>query len=250
MQKPSQLSQMTRAFSLMICTGWTAVQAGPTAITPEVLATGVQSWVAKQQGLGPQEVSMVPLDARVKARTCEGELRYEYPFPSAETVKVMCKAPAWHLFVRVNLPTSNARPGQTAPVQASAPQAVRKVWVVSQHVSAGSAIQANQISREDRDSAVIGPQALDPQADISYSEAIRDLPPGTIVKQYDIRPQVLVKRGQLVQIVIGQSQGFQIVARVEAMQDGRYGEQIKVKNPESGRILTGVVKGPAMVAGS
>ena len=106
------------------------------------------------------------------------------------------------------------------------------------------------LSREDRDSAVIGPQALDPQADISYSEAIRDLPPGTIVKQYDIRPQVLVKRGQLVQIVIGQSQGFQIVARVEAMQDGRYGEQIKVKNPESGRILTGVVKGPAMVAGS
>jgi flagellar basal body P-ring formation protein FlgA len=37
---------------------------------------------------------------------------------------------------------------------------------------------------------------------------------------------------------------------VEAMQDGRFGEQIKLKNPESGRILSGVVKGPGTVTGS
>jgi len=33
------------------------------------------------------------------------------------------------------------------------------------------------------------------------------------------------------------------------LQDGRMGEQIKLKNPESGRILTGVVKGPNAVDG-
>jgi flagella basal body P-ring formation protein FlgA len=54
----------------------------------------------------------------------------------------------------------------------------------------------------------------------------------------------------MVQILIGQGQGFQIAARVEALQDGRFGEQIKLKNPESGRILSGVVRGPGAVTGS
>jgi flagella basal body P-ring formation protein FlgA len=50
-------------------------------------------------------------------------------------------------------------------------------------------------------------------------------------------------------ISIGQAQGFQISARVEALQDGRYGEQIKLKNRDSGRMLTGLVKGPNQVQG-
>lgn len=92
--------------------------------------------------------------------------------------------------------------------------------------------------------------ALDPATDLTYMEAVRDLPPGTVLRQYDLRPTTLVKRGQMVQILIGQGQGFQIAARVEAMQDGRFGEQIKLKNPESGRILSGVVRGPGAVVGS
>lgn len=242
---------MTWMIALSVLSGGGAHAVTSQVITPEVLASGVQSWVAKQQGLGANDVTMVPLDARVKPRTCAADLTFEYPFPSAETVKVTCKSPAWHVFVRVNLPVPNARPGSAVSVQqASVPQGMRKVWVVSHHVTAGSVIQPNQITRAERDSAAIGPQALDPEADMIYAEAIRDLAPGSIIRQYDVRPQTLVKRGQMVQIVIGQSQGFQIVARVEAMQDGRYGEQIKVKNPESGRVLTGVVKAPGMVSGS
>lgn len=251
MQKPSQLIVNT---VFLLIGGWGPAHASGLnpASQSQPLALGVQNWVAKQQGLAVQDVQMTPLDARVKPRTCDEELRYEYPFPSAETVKVSCKSPAWQLFVRVTLPVPNARPGlaQSSVAAVSAPSTARKVWVVSHHLSAGSPIQTSQVTRAERDAGLVGAQALDPNADIRYAEAIRDLPPGTILKQYDIRPQLLIKRGQLVQMVIGQSQGFQITARVEAMQDGRFGEQIKLKNAESGRILTGVVTGPGMVSGS
>ena len=80
-------------------------------------------------------------------------------------------------------------------------------------------------------------------------ELLRDVRPGAPLSSQDLRPMVLVKRGQMVLMSIGQAQGFQISARVEAQQDGRYGEQIKLKNSESGRILTGMVKGPNLVQG-
>ena len=60
---------------------------------------------------------------------------------------------------------------------------------------------------------------------------------------------VLVKRGQTVLMSVGQAQGFQITARVEALQDGRMGEKVQLKNSESGKILSGVVKGPNSVQG-
>jgi flagella basal body P-ring formation protein FlgA len=59
----------------------------------------------------------------------------------------------------------------------------------------------------------------------------------------------LVKKGQMVLLSVGQAQGFQISARVEAMQDGRFGEQIKLKNRDSGRELSGRVQGPNQVVG-
>lgn len=221
------------------------------------LQAGVISWVAQQQGLKESEISMAPLDHRLRLRPCDSPLTHEFPFPSAETVKVVCKKPSWHVFVRMTLPTPNAKvrtaldvanqPAAAAPV--STPP-VRPVWVVQQHLSAGSSVQSNQLSLVERPSADVGPQALDPKADLTHVEAVRDLAPGTILRQHDLRVKTLVKRGQMVQILIGQSAGFQISARVEAQQDGRYGENIKLKNPESGRILSGVVKGPGLVSGS
>jgi flagella basal body P-ring formation protein FlgA len=55
----------------------------------------------------------------------------------------------------------------------------------------------------------------------------------------------LVKRGQEVIVTAGEGQGFQISLRAEALQDGGLGEQIRLKNSESGRSLSAVVTGPS-----
>ena len=82
-----------------------------------------------------------------------------------------------------------------------------------------------------------------------YSELMRDMLPGQVLRRQDIRPSVLVKKGQMVSFQVGQSANFMITATVQALQDGRMGEQIRLKNPESGRSLTAVVTGLNMAKG-
>jgi len=55
--------------------------------------------------------------------------------------------------------------------------------------------------------------------------------------------------GQQVLMTVGNGNDFQIRVRVEALQDGRMGEQVKLKNPESGKSLSGTVTGPNAVKG-
>ena len=81
------------------------------------------------------------------------------------------------------------------------------------------------------------------------AELVRDLPAGSPVRTHDIRRAVLVKMGQQVMMTVGSGSDFQIRVRVEALQDGRMGEQVKLKNTESGRMMSGVVTGPNAVKG-
>ena len=50
-------------------------------------------------------------------------------------------------------------------------------------------------------------------------------------------------------VSIGEGKGFLISIRAEALQDGQIGEQIKLKNTESGRLLSAVVTGSNMARG-
>jgi flagella basal body P-ring formation protein FlgA len=74
-------------------------------------------------------------------------------------------------------------------------------------------------------------------------EATRDLRAGDALRASDVRPAVLVRKGDLVTLTAARTTGLTIRARVEALQDGRRGESIKIKNKESGQVLTGVVSG-------
>jgi len=78
---------------------------------------------------------------------------------------------------------------------------------------------------------------------------LRDLPAGTVLRSYDIKRALMVRKGQTATMTLGQGQGFQVTVRVEAQRDGHMGEQIRLKNPDSGRLLSGVVTGPNAVRG-
>jgi flagella basal body P-ring formation protein FlgA len=53
----------------------------------------------------------------------------------------------------------------------------------------------------------------------------------------------------MVLMTIGTPATFEISVKAEAMQDGRVGEQIKLRNTESGRTLSGVVTGKGTAKG-
>ena len=61
----------------------------------QVLIQSVQQWVARQRSLPPEQVQLVPLDARVRVQPCARALVLDHPFASHETVRVRCTEPAW-----------------------------------------------------------------------------------------------------------------------------------------------------------
>lgn len=260
------ITQACRAGLWLILAGWlvqaggavaakppspaqTAPQAAP---SPEVqLVQAVTQWVSQQQGLRPDQVQLQPLDARVQVRPCARALNMDLPFASAQTVRVRCPDPVWQLYMRVQTPLGDARamPVAPTPLPAGAGEQRRPVLVSVTALSRGMTVQAQDVRLQPMVLPAGSGPYIEQPAEALHAEVLRDLPAGTPLRRADLRPSILVKRGQLVQLSVGQSSGFVVSARVEALQDGRMGEPIKLKNLESGRVLSGVVKGPNLVEG-
>jgi flagella basal body P-ring formation protein FlgA len=172
----------------------------------------------------------------------------DLPVASPDTIRVRCAQPAWQLYVRVSVPVRVAATAGPAKVE-PAPVEKRQVLVAAVPLQRGMSLTAAHVRLVDVDTSSMPVNVLEHVSQVLHAEVVRDVRPDTPLRSQDIRPTVLVKRGQMVLMSIGQAQGFQISARVEAQQDGRYGEQIKLKNRDSGRLLTGLVKGPNQVQG-
>ena len=225
---------------------WSAVAAIPT--TPAAaLHKAVVDWVAQTQSVAAESVVLAPMDPRLQVKACASPLAMDLPFASPDTIRVRCAQPAWQLYVRVSVPgrVASAGPGKAEP----APVQKRQVLVAAVPLQRGMSLTAAHVRLAEVDTSGMPANVLEQVSQVLHAEVVRDVRPDTPLRSQDIRPTVLVKRGQMVLMSIGQAQGFQISARVEAMQDGRYGEQIKLKNRDSGRMLTGQVKGPNQVQG-
>ncbi len=215
----------------------------------ELLQRSVKKWVSEQQKTPLDALELAPLDSRLKLQACAVPLMFDTPFSSAETVRVRCSQPVWQLYVKVTnklvpkaVVSTNREPNANKEVH-------RKVLVAAAVLPRGTVLNETHVVLADVDTSSVGSPAFEAVADVMHSELVRDLRPGQPIRVQDVKLTVLVKRGQTVLLSVGQAQGFQITARVEALQDGRMGEKVQLKNSDSGKIMTGVVKGPNAVQG-
>ncbi len=207
----------------------------------------VRQWVAQNQNTEPAKVEIAPIDPRVNVLECPQALLIDLPFASRESVRVRCAQPAWQIYLQVQKSAAAAPAAVSAP--AAAPP-VNRTTVITRHlIQRGTQLQPGMLEEVSRPTQGLDAQAVSSLQDLLYGEATRDLPAGQVVRSSDIRRAVLVKQGQSALMSVGQDKGFQITVRVEALQDGRMGEQIRLKNTESGRLLTGTVTGPNAVKG-
>ena len=231
------------------------------------LDAAVTQWVAGTMKVAAKEVALAPLDERMKIQACDKDLLIDQPFPNPESVRVRCSQPIWQVYVRVSVsgkapvPQVAAKPEkkplpEKLPVLASAPvveppKMPEKRWVLVAKVplQRGMKLNAAHVERVEVDTTGMPVNVLEETSQVMYAEVVRDVRSGVPLRSHDIRPSVLVKRGQTVLLSVGQAQGFQISARVEAMQDGHFGDQIRLKNRDSGRELSGRVQGPNQVTG-
>jgi len=262
------------------CFSSLAQSESPPPVQDKLLAAAGE-WVQQSYRLGAEQFSFAPMDARVQLQSCDRSLVIDAPFATRETVRVRCLgAPYWQLYLRLTLkpgvtigaatPTqvtpSTTPPKPATPVTpasaplviapsiskapaASAPPALRKVVVGRQLLRAGTALAPEMLEEQEITASGVDLQAVVSIKDLEYGEMVRDMQAGVPLRSHDVRRATLIKQGQAVLLTIGQSGGFAISARVEALQDGKMGEQIRLKNPESGRIITGVVTGTGTARG-
>ena len=134
-----------------------------------------------------------------------------------------------------------------APVTAT--PIVKTVVVPKRLIQRGTVIEAEMLEEVSKTGGNVDNSMLQSLKDALAAEAVRDLSAGQALRSSDIRRAILVKQGQLVTMNVGEKSGFLITVRVEALQDGRMGEQVRLKNTESGRQISGVVVGPNLVRG-
>jgi flagella basal body P-ring formation protein FlgA len=125
----------------------------------------------------------------------------------------------------------------------------RKVLISNVNISRGTVLRADQFNLTEVDGLGLPPQVVDEPQLVADAELIRDLPAGQILRMSDIRPAVMVRKGQTVRLSLGQGAALAVTATMEALQDGRRGEIIKLKNPESGRVVNGMVTGQSLAQG-
>jgi flagella basal body P-ring formation protein FlgA len=213
---------------------------GATNSAFEVLQLQAQQWAATHPNFQGKSVSVVALDPRIAVQHCQQNLQFDHPFPNQPAVRVRCAQPQWQLFVNLNAGAASA-PAQR--LSAAAP-AVYRVLVSKEVLKRGTLLTPSMFSATEMPVAGMENQIISDPNLLKNMELVRDLTPNTPLRSYDVKNAVLVKRGQEVQITAGEGQGFKITMRAEALQDGAFGEQIRLKNVESGRSLYGVITGP------
>ena len=264
------------ALSLALALGWASATAQTTAEAPlsqDNLFKEVGNWMQQTQQLSAGQFDFVPLDSRVKVQPCDRPLVMDLPFATKETVRVRCLGTSsWQLYLRANIKTPVAKPSPPAApaaaaaapaaaapaaaavatppkIASSAATARRKVVVGTQFLRAGTVLSAAMLEETEQAATGLDNSLFGSLKDLENAEVVRDIPAGTALRSSDVRRALMVKQGQLVMLTISKGSSFAIVARVEALQDGRLGDQIRLKNPESGRLLSGVVTGPSAARG-
>lgn len=223
----------------LAASGFAVAQAPPAPSLPQQ----AQHWLAEQHAVKPELIAMRPMDQRIQVPTCVGAWAFDAPFPGQNSVRAVCDSPKTQVFlqwtsqrVKLTLPV----PPRAAPTEIAAP---RQALAASRTLPRGSHLDATMVQWVDVPANQWSAHHLNDEGVVQGSQLMRDMLPGQVIRRQDIRPSVLVKKGQMVSFQVGQSSSFTINATVQALQDGRMGEQIRLKNPDSGRILSGVVTG-------
>jgi flagella basal body P-ring formation protein FlgA len=223
------------------------------AATPlEQMNAALTEWVGIQNGVPASSVTVVPPDARVAVQPCASSYVFDYPFVSRDSVRVRCTKPNWQLFMKVGLVSGSTpatlTPGASAPKAAPAPE-FRQVVVAATNLPAGQVLQRDSLKLDRMEADKISKAHYLESQGLEGQELLRAVRAGEPIRVSDLRPATLVKRGEMVLMTIGSPATFEISVKAEAMQDGRVGEQIKLRNTESGRTLSGVVTGKGTAKG-
>ncbi len=264
MKKTNVIRDLCASVALLMAAA-TAWAASP----QEALNAALLQWVAAKNEVPSEQVTITPPDSRVSVQPCAGGFSFDYPFVSRDTVRARCLKPNWQLFVKVGFSTAQSdqplpardvtkKAMTTAPAGVLPPVASQattgtapdhRVVVAGSNLLPGQLLLPDALKLEPMDAEKISRAYLLDVKGLEGHELVRAVRAGEPIRTTDIRPAIMIRKGEQVQLVVGKPETFRVMVTLEAMQDGKLGDQIKLRNGESGRTLSGIVTGKGSVRG-
>lgn len=176
---------------------------------------------------GEVRVRIGHLDQRLKLKRCELPLEtYESPNglkPGRSVVGVRCNgSKPWKIYVPVTLGV-----WQT-------------VVVTAQPISRGQTIQATHLELAEKDIARVHKSYYTDISTVIGQTSKRNLRGGQIVTPNMLGRQQLVKRGSLVDLIVDAG-SLRVRMKGKALQNGALGDLVRVRNKNSGKVVSGQV---------
>ena len=188
--------------------------------------------LAARHNLAP-EIEVGSLDPRLRLTACSVPLE---PFlPSGgklvgnTTIGVRCSEPKdWTLYVSADVAVYD------------------EVLVAGRYLARGTRVEAADLVPEKRDLAKLPYGYFVTPDDVIGMVTTRSVTRGAVLTPSSIKETPLVRRNDKVNI-IATSGGLEVHAAGIALEDGRKGERIQVRNVNSKRVVEGVIIGPGVV---
>lgn len=174
---------------------------------------------------GDRHVSVQSPDSRLRLPAC-GDLKFSQLTPEHTvgriSIRVRCPSPHWQVFL-------------------SAKISVEVPTVIATHaLMAGQQLSKNDVALAKRPLESLPPGSVSRLSQVLGEVVRTSVPTGMPVTIMSVESQVLVRQGQQVTITAA-GDGVNISVAGVAMENGRQGQRILVKNAESGRIIKATV---------
>jgi flagella basal body P-ring formation protein FlgA len=132
------------------------------------------------------------------------------------------------------------KPGE--PIQAQDIEIAKRVLIAKTTIVNGQVITENLVESKLEATTSYGPQALTRVEEIIGLEATRTIRAGQRLNASDFVAADLVRKNETVRLVIKRG-ALEITVETIAMENGKIGEQVLLKNPDSGKEIRGIVIG-------
>ena len=120
---------------------------------------------------------------------------------------------------------------------------LRRIIVVKRDVEIGQSADSTLFETVERNLSEPADSLLSETSNLASFEFSRNIKSGEAVRRADLKPALLIRRGQSVAVTLATNSGLELTFRAEALHDARMGESVTLKNLESGKNIQGIVTG-------
>ncbi len=201
-------------------------------VTQGFLEFTVEDYLATNQIEGRHDIQVKQLDPRMRMNACDKDLTaaLESSRPVGRvTVRVRCEGSSpWTVFV---------------PAQV---QLFRNVVTVMRPLKRDAIVTEDDVAMRERDVSSVGLGFLSSLDQAVGQKVVRPMVIDQVVTPVALEQPRMIHKGDQV-VIIARSGSLAVRMPGEAMSDGSFNEQIRVKNLNSSRVIKANVTGPGQV---